>query len=150
MWHTTRALAVAFTALGVCICLGCSVERENDLVSVAGQAGPCDEKDRVILVVECEEGGDLYCDGSKVAVLFTPSTDISGICGSTSGFSFNVVVKGPAVLMAYYEASFEDFPLEFQLVVKDDPATAGVEKAPVFTGAVFEVSAPAEVLVTVQ
>lgn len=150
MRHTRETLAVAFTALlGILLVVGCSVERENDQVSVAGQAGPCDPSDEVVVVVECEKGGDLYCDGSKVAVLFVPSTDVTGVCAKASGFRFNVVVKGPAVLMAYREQSYEDFELDFQLMVKDDPATAGAETAPVIRAAMFEVSAPAEILVTV-
>lgn len=144
----TTTLAVAFTALLSSLCLGgCSVERENDQVSLAGVAGPCEQKNKVVLIVECEEGGEVYCTDRKVAVLYAGSTDINGVCGSASGFCLNIVVNGPAVLMAMNEQSFEDFKLTFE--VMDDSKTEKDEHVAPVTAAVFEVKAKAEILVTV-
>lgn len=146
----TTTLAVAFTALLNILCLGgCSVERENDqVVSLKGVAGPCEPKDMVVLMIECDKGGEVYCTDKKVAVLYSDvGTDINGICGSASGFCLNIVVNGPAVLMAMNEQSFEDFKLTFE--VMDDSKTEKDEHVAPVTAAVFEVKAKAEILVTV-
>lgn len=144
-----KTLAVAFTALlGILLVVGCSVERENDQVTIEGVVGPCEPENRVVLVVECDKGGEVFCTNKKVAVLYAESsTDINGICGTSSGFCINVVVNGPAVLMAMKEQSFEDFQLTFE--VMDDVQTLEDEHQAPVTAAVFEVSAPAEILVTV-
>lgn len=139
-----NTLAVAFT---VAICtpylVGCMVETDNDEASVP-EDHPCETE--LALEVVCSEGFSLYCNDLVKATVPSDGT-VNGICGEAGGFCFTVVVRGPAVLTALNKLTGEGAQLLFE--VMDDASTPGDEHiSPTLTSA-FEVSAPAEILITV-